>query len=870
MANVAVIEAALRLDGKQWDRTIARAKKGFETLITDSRALSAAAGTLLLGVGVGLASLASELKSAGDEAIQLKKTLDTTFDGAELDKLTEKIRVLGATPPFSEEQFTKAAKQLETFGKDVESNLERIGNVAAQTGGSFESIAESFATFGIKAEASNRLLEIANISPKRLAEYGAVLDATGKKLDFTGENAAKAQQALEKLADSEFKGAMDQAVTATDQLKGSLLLLKQDAGIALAEFADSAAGAVLPLVEGLRDLPAPAKAATGTLVALGGAAALGAAGLIAIGLAAGPMTAALTGGLTVVGTLAAAIKTKLVAGLLAAQLQAGVMGTTLGGLGVALGGIGLIAGSTGAALYYLQKIEKENTESAKALLEVELRRIKAQKDLPGLIGKTAEELKKSGKTARDAAEGLIALQEQLERARKAGNEALVGRIIDRIKELKAVKEELAKLEASGREEERAKAEFNSAEAVEKRRKAAEAAAEDAKKAREKALQEELFAIELRQAQEEISEREALQLRAQALEKFRADESEKRSLLLETARFEAQAAKEAASKSSSSAEAGRKQKLQDELDRIDLLRTRRQISANEELKLLQNVLATFKTTEQEKRALIKETAQLEAEIAEESAAKVKEANEKKFEAFKENVEKAKKEAEDLQRAQSEAGQLRFDELDKQIEALTKQTIDTGKNNTSAISQAFQEQLNIQLEQIRLEGEREAAATTSAEARAQIEKNTQAKIRAEVQETAEEQKSVFKEIQDAHKEMQDTISGATSFGNVYGIEDLAKNLELEKATTSRLRGVELNSIAAQDQQMRAIMAQLPEATAIKYATSDNKAANAVPVDVKVDVNVKGNVPAEAVVSTSVDGRQSSITRDARGMRGRLGMA
>ena len=110
MANVAVIEAALRLDGKQWDRTIARAKKGFETLITDSRALSAAAGTLLLGAGIGLASFATELKNAGDEAIALKKNLDTTFDGAELDKLTEKIRILGATPPFSEGQFTQAAK----------------------------------------------------------------------------------------------------------------------------------------------------------------------------------------------------------------------------------------------------------------------------------------------------------------------------------------------------------------------------------------------------------------------------------------------------------------------------------------------------------------------------------------------------------------------------------------------------------------------------------------------------------------------------------------------------------------------------------------------------------------------------------------
>lgn len=859
MANVAVIEAALRLDGKQWDRTINRAKANFQKLVTDTKAIAAAAGTILLGAGIGLAKVAGELKEAGDEALRLKKNLDTTFDGEQLDRLTEKIRVLGATPPFSEEQFTGAAKQLATFGKEVESNLDRIGNIAAFTGQNFDTISKAFAGLGVDDRAAKQLEKLANISPERLAQYGAVLDKTGEKLDLTGDNAEKAQKALEALADAEFAGAMDQAVTATDQLSGSLLLLKQDAGAALAEFADSAASFIVPLVEGFRALPGPVKASVGVIVALGSAAAVTTAGVIALGLAAGPIGAAFTAAGGAAGIWAS--------GLAAVNVQLPILNQSL--LGVAgsvaiLGGamaviIGLFVATTNAI--------NEQTKAEEQLLKIELRRAANQRTLGDLQGKSIEQLKAEGKTADDLANGILALQERIELAREAGNDALVKRLSAQVVDLKKAKEELAKAETVQRQRAKEEEVFNSPEAKAAREK--DAAEKD--KLRKEALDKELDDISLRLAQEEISQRESLRLRAEALQKYRADESEKRALAIETAKFETQTATEAVKTAEERKEALRSGRLDNRLNEIKLLRTQEKISAQEEIASLERILQTYDLTESEKQQLRQQTADLEARLRDERERAEEKAAQEEQRRAEEAVKQAEKNAQDLAAAKAEGNRLEQDSISRQIDDLQAQTEDTGQNNTGKIRALIEEQLKLQLEAIALEAEREKAATDSAEARAQIEANANEKMKAAIRGRADEEKRAVQEQIDAINDLNEAKKPKkeSSFSGPFGLEDLNASIQSSLNTTSALRSAEVQTGGFSQLQLLAEQIQAQPDKEVRLPR-DYQPQIKGDLDLKVSVDVKGDAEVKTVASTSVDGKQSSIMRSGRGMRGRVGLA
>ena len=55
MANVAIVEAALRLDAKQFTKTIEQAKTSVQAFASDSRAVAAGVGAGLLSGCSGLA-----------------------------------------------------------------------------------------------------------------------------------------------------------------------------------------------------------------------------------------------------------------------------------------------------------------------------------------------------------------------------------------------------------------------------------------------------------------------------------------------------------------------------------------------------------------------------------------------------------------------------------------------------------------------------------------------------------------------------------------------------------------------------------------------------------------------------------------------
>lgn len=864
MATVGVIEGVLRLDDAQFNRTIDRAIQKTGELLKSPRALAAAAGIALAGAAKQMGEFAGNLAEAGLGVDALTRRLDAAFDGTGLESVVATVRELGSTGDFDTSQFERAAKQLERFrqeGEKVEEDLVRIGNLAQKTGGPFETLGTAVATFGFKKEASNQLLEIANISPKRLEDFGAVLDATEKGLDLTGDNALKARAALRKLLDTDFAGAMDEAVQSTDQLRGELKLLSEDAGAGLAQLTEAAAEYILPYVQALRDLPGPAKAALGITVALGAAVAAAGAATIAFGLALGPLTAALTA--------AGGASGLLLQGSLALALPLKGLGLTVGGLIGTLGASVLAIGAVTIAMVKLTKEYETQAKAADDLLKIELRRNKGQRELAGLLGKNADELAKEGKTAADATDGILALQERIQLAQAAGNTALVEDLKKRVVELRNARAQLAGAERA----ERIRAEEEAAANTPKAKAAREKLRREEDEARKTALAAELDGIELRLAKEEISQREALKLRAEALDQFKADESEKRKLLIETAKFEVDASKKAAEQAKDEAEGKRAGRVQAELDRIDNLAAARKIDAQEELRLLKNVLNTFELSEQEKRSLARATASLEGQLAQEATAKKKAELDKQTKdaekAAKDQEALAKQTAGIIQRELDEAGSIRSSDLSSEIQRLQAETAKSGADNTAKIKAALREQLDIQVDQIRAEEEREKAATESAEARALIEGNAQARIQAAIRETAETEKAAVEEQIEAIKRLQNAREPESGLGkDPFGIEDFADRLREQQATTRRrtlpsLSATQLNTISAQP-------VVLPQAQVNTAAVASQQAPTKVEGSIRVQINVdaKGRPTLEVQEEgTNLDGRFSAISSTANGMIGEI---
>jgi hypothetical protein len=990
MASAGTVTAYLDMDASKFRDELDNAIGGLKVFRSVAKRLAEPIGKGLLAAGGALSAFAIATGVAATETQKLEKSLSAAFsDPKELAAYTKQIEELGSTPPFTEAQFEKLAKQLKTFDKDVGAGLIRVGNAAAATGAPFDTLGEAISTFGVKAEATNQIIEKLNITPQDLVDAGAVFDETGKKLSFVGENAGKAQGALDKLLDDKFAGAMDKVVTNADKLQGNFSILFREIGVGVAEFKEFAAGALLPVVEYLRDLSPETKRNIGIMVGLAGAAALAAGAFLTVGGAiAGIVGAVVTSALgATLGTLALTVLPALVtafggltgvmglaatgvAGLAAAfpvlvapaTVAIGVLGKFATGIAalqaVSLKGLASAAaaafgpfivavGAIGALAVLLHKTTeaiKSQTQENERLLQIEEDRTLAHHELLKLVGKTTEELQKQGTSAKDVVKGMTTLQEQLEQAREVGNKQLEATLIKRIIELKAVKEELAKAEAGQREE---------ATTV------AASGTPEAKKAREEQRKEELKAdidaIELRLAQERISVEESLRLKKEALNDYQAAvleaakgeekgsdfrkaalaeyqsvEERKRQLAIETARVETQARNDAKKEDDGAAEQARKDRLSAELNAIEILRLEGKISEAQEIARLQRVLKEFELTEQEKRNLRKQTAQKAAKIRDEAdkaelssiedARKDKIADEladiqtrrdaneitaqQEIEAIervattfkttedekralllktsglrKQLNEQAKKDANDLARAKEKAADLETRALDRQIDELQEKTEETGQDNTAKIREAIEEQLRLQIEAIQLEAEKAAAATKSAEARAQIEKNAQAEIQAAILATADREEEAVQRQIDARERLNKRGKSESQFGAVYDISELGERVKQEQQTTSRFRSASSQQAAGGFSNLQNLAAEITNAQPYSRARSDTGdfIRNIEPtrvegaIDVKVTFDDEGRPRVEEVSSSgpSLDGRQSSIVRAGRGMKASVGV-
>ncbi len=899
MSRVATISAQLVLDSKRFDRTIKRVQSNFKKLASDSRAQAAAAGAALGAMAVGLGNLTSELANAGDGAVKLRKDLSAAFEGQQLDDLTKQVRELGATPPFSEQQFANGAKALQKFEREVSQNLVRIGNAAVETGESFDSISKAYAGFGKDSRATAQLEKLLGIDSADLVKFGAVLDKTGEKLSFVGDDAIKAQQALERFADDKYSGAMDKVVTESEKLRGEWQLLKEDLGIGLSELGDSAAEVFLPLVSGLRDTSDGTKKLIGLGVGVAGFAAAFGAAAIGIGLIGVQVAASVTaaGGLSVVlGAISAGATT--------AATAVGGFALALAPVAVTAGAVALALGSVAYAIYSVDQALKDSVKIEEEALAIELKRAAGQKTLSDLIGKSGKELRDQGKTAADATNGILALQQRIELATQAGNTALVERLKKQVVELKQARGELAELERGDR-----------LAAKERAAEEAKTPEQRAAEARQKALDAELHQIALRLATEEITQKESLALRAEALDRFRADEEKKRALVLETARFETAERKKAKDDGDDQIEKDRAKKLQRALDFIQLEKAANRLSTEEEIKALDRVLAHYDLTEQEKRNLTLRTAQLRRSVRDAEAAEEKKRAEKaKADADKvaKDLEaQAKTDADTLARLQDRARAQQVAQKDREISNLGSEE---GVDNTTKIQAALKDRLKLQVESLRAEADRAKAATKNADVIAQIEANLQRDIRAEIQRTAEEERDALQAQYDARKKLADDtkkLSGEDDrqFDVGYGIEELSERLTKELNTTTRRRGsddlgieppeleaierqleLEVTKVTAQAPALEAAIANLATqisslpkyaANAAAYPTQATPAAVATgtaggartvngQIDLNVTVDGEGRPKIDTVATTGFNGRYSEISKQARGMRGSVSLA
>lgn len=448
MPSVAIVEAALRLDAQQFTKAIDQAKASVQKFAGDSRAVAAGVGAGLLSASVGLGALALNLKAAGDEADAIGDSLAQAFSGVQLEGVTKQVLELGAQGVYTEQQFAATAKAVNKFGKEAEPALARLADVAAKSGAPLEALGEAYGRLGRDDKATKALQKLTGISTDQLVAAGAVLDDTTGKLSIAGDNAGKLVDAFNRIADSDrFAGSMMAGTDGASQLTAELKLLKAEIGAGLVSAFESAGAAILPVAKFFRGFSDETKAFVGVGIAVAAAA----AGLGSFAIAGTLAANALAGAVISAGGLAAFL------GPLAATLT-GLATTVLPAVTVGLTGLVtifnpltlIVLGLAAAMKTYIDTLD-EAAKNAEELFQIEEKRAAAARTAEQFIGKSAGELAKAGKTAKDVAAVADGLADRAQQAYEAGNDALFQRLKKQVADLRSVQRELSVMEADKRE-----------------------------------------------------------------------------------------------------------------------------------------------------------------------------------------------------------------------------------------------------------------------------------------------------------------------------------------------------------------------------------------------------------------------------------
>lgn len=634
----------------------------------------------LTAVASKIGEMGRQFTDAAAQADDLADSLKGAF-GEAADSVANLSQELGTGfGVFSPEEVGEAAKAMQNLGNYSEEALRRIVNAAAGSDKSVSGLAEAFSKFDkfANAETLKPLREQIGASDEDLHKFGATVDETGKVLLETEAQIQAAKDALAKFTDSKYGNALEQMADPLAKAKGEFTLFQQEVGKSVIELEESFGPALLSATEYLRGLPEGMKAFIGV-----GSQAVGTLGNFAGGAIQLGANLKLMG-VTMTGVQSAA---------------SAAMTAVLGLSGAALGLIAVLgAAAVGLALYTaeLQAANKASEE----LLKTEEQRAQWLKSNKDIYGKSADEIRKMGKTSADVAHEILALQDQLEEARKRGDAAATQRYQTEIARLQGVKKELTVTETAKREE-AGKTEKSQKQAAADKKKAEEDAKKAAEEARKEGITADLHAIEVGAAAHTLSKQQQIAGLEAVLTKHKLTADERRSIETKIAGLQGQLADEAARKVE---EAERKKRE-----------------------------AAEKTEAERKKAAEKARADREKAAAEAQKA-------------------AEKEAADLQRLEQENVELRRAGVEERIADLERQA-DAGKNVEAELVRALKERLELEAQAIQERAEADKAATDSAKVREGIEVNAQLKIAAAARAT---EKAIKEAHQRQKKEAEDTNS------------------------------------------------------------------------------------------------------------------
>jgi hypothetical protein len=408
-------------------------------IVRQARDASVALGALAAGGGL----LTKSFLDSASQMQQFEATLTAvTGSAAAAKEQLKQMSDFAAKTPFELPSVVEAGVKIKSLGVDVDKFLPLAGNLAAVMGRDIPDAAQALAKAASGSQDGiTQLQDSFGVTKRELIAAGAAMGEAGAVSVKTAGDIDRLQAALVKVVGTKFGGAMEaQSKTlkgAFSNLSDAVGQLKADLGEALAPAAEQLARSLTKVVEGLRALPDWVK----STVAFGTVAATS---MLAFG-------AACAGAVAVLGPMVAQAR------LLASKFP--VLTEAVGGAGVA--GVALsaafVATTTAvvalgaAAAVYITILEQQN-KATEALLQTELKRADGLRKHHELLGKSADELKRQGATAKDVAEMIMGYQEEAERARRDHDAAGEQRAIAEIRRLKEIQSQFATSEADKRAE----------------------------------------------------------------------------------------------------------------------------------------------------------------------------------------------------------------------------------------------------------------------------------------------------------------------------------------------------------------------------------------------------------------------------------
>lgn len=304
-------------------------------------------GTGMMAAGAGIALVGGYAVRAAGEFEQLRAKLETVQKSAgKASQTFEFARELAAKTPFDVKGVVAAAVQLEVYGARAQEVLPLVADLAAGMGKDIESTALVVGkAMSGSLEGFESLRNEYGVSSAKLARYGAVMTATGSISVATAADLRKAQEALQRVVQTEFGGAVERQsrtlVGALSNAGDSVQNLAALWGEDLVPMVTLGARGFSSLVDVVGAIPGPmrmvgsvtAVVAAGVL-GLGGAAVVATTALVAMNA---QLTAAVTSGIPGVAAAAGATTTALTAmGAAAAGARTAMMFLATNPYGIAL------------------------------------------------------------------------------------------------------------------------------------------------------------------------------------------------------------------------------------------------------------------------------------------------------------------------------------------------------------------------------------------------------------------------------------------------------------------------------------------------------------------------------------------------------